>query len=593
MKKRKSKKKTTIKKSKKIYKKKRVGKKKTYQLKSDKSPKEKKTKVKTSQNHRWNLLRNILISLAGFACLCLMIFSLLFVLQRNKILWRSQVGFIKVGNLTKEQASEKIQDHIEDLQNQKLTLTNDKTNQEIPFTELGITFEVEKSKNEVFSKGHTGTFLSQFIERITSLFDKNYAPLYLDTNEEELKNTLKTTFPNIERAKVDSHLSWNNNQLEIIPAQNGIKFDIQRIKNQLKLNIKKGEIKNLELTFIEESVIDKSFILNQKKIKLEAIVNKKTTLTSSGYYQEINSDQKKEWFDLSSDESLFNDQAITKTLNEFANTIRIEPVNAELGLNNNKVIITNTGQDGRELNIDKSVEIVKQTIQQNDQIPLLAEPKQPTVNQNTLTNLGLTQQISTAETFFAGSGWSRVKNIQTGANKIHGHLIKPNEEFSIIEAIGPVTYEAGFKDAPIIIPGAVENDIGGGLCQVSTTMFQTAINAGLQISERWPHSFIVSYYGTPGSDAAIYPPYKDLKFKNNTPGHILIQTRATDTSLAFDFFGTPDGRQIKIVGPHLSYPGNGYTNANLTIETYNNNQLINTQSFESSYKPRSEFETRT
>jgi vancomycin resistance protein YoaR len=95
-------------------------------------------------------------------------------------------------------------------------------------------------------------------------------------------------------------------------------------------------------------------------------------------------------------------------------------------------------------------------------------------------------------------------------------------------------------------------EFGGGICQVSTTMFRVALNTGLKITERHNHAYPVSYYNPPGLDATIYIPSPDLKFVNDTKNHILIQSRIEGTKLFFDFYGNPDGRQVELIGPTIT-----------------------------------------
>jgi len=166
-----------------------------------------------------------------------------------------------------------------------------------------------------------------------------------------------------------------------------------------------------------------------------------------------------------------------------------------------------------------------------------------------IKQLGLTTKVSTGVSDFAGSPTNRQHNIAVGAARYHGLLIPPNTEFSFNEFLGPVNAATGFKPELVIKENVTTPEYGGGLCQVSTTAFRAALNAGLDITQRRNHSYAVSYYGKPGLDATIYPPYTDLRFLNNTLGYILIQTSIDGTSLSFDFWGTDDGREVTIDGP--------------------------------------------
>lgn len=154
--------------------------------------------------------------------------------------------------------------------------------------------------------------------------------------------------------------------------------------------------------------------------------------------------------------------------------------------------------------------------------------------------LGIRQMLSEATTRFAGSSNERAYNVALGASRLHGYLIPPNTVFSFAKAIGEVSLATGYKKAFVISGEQTVEGVGGGMCQVSTTAFRAAYFAGLPILERRPHSYQVVYYRPAGLDATVFLPERDLKFKNDTPGNILVQTEVKGVYLTFRFFGIKD-----------------------------------------------------
>ncbi len=128
-------------------------------------------------------------------------------------------------------------------------------------------------------------------------------------------------------------------------------------------------------------------------------------------------------------------------------------------------------------------------------------------------------------------------------------MIKPNEEFSFNTILGDVGPETGYKAELVIKQNKTVPEYGGGLCQVSTTAFRAAFYAGLPIKERQAHAFPVKYYNPQGFDATIYPPHPDLRFINDTPAYIVIQTKVEENNLIFEFYGTNDDRKVEVEGP--------------------------------------------
>lgn len=179
-------------------------------------------------------------------------------------------------------------------------------------------------------------------------------------------------------------------------------------------------------------------------------------------------------------------------------------------------------------------------------------PKVTTAQTN---RLGIKELLAEGESFFKDSIPSRVHNIILASSYLHGVVISPGETFSFAKKIGDISAETGYKQAYVIKERKTILEDGGGVCQVSTTMFRAALNAGLPIVERQPHYYRVGFYEQggypPGLDATVYPPSPDLKFKNDTPAYILIQTVIDKGAkrLAFQLYGTSDGRRVEVAKP--------------------------------------------
>ena len=165
--------------------------------------------------------------------------------------------------------------------------------------------------------------------------------------------------------------------------------------------------------------------------------------------------------------------------------------------------------------------------------------------------MGIKELIGKGESTFHGSIASREHNVALTAAKLNGVLVAPGDVFSFNQTVGDISAATGFQAAYIIKDGRTILGDGGGVCQGSTTLFRAVLDAGLPILERQAHAYRVSYYeqnAKPGFDATVYDPTADLKFKNDTPGHILIQTKVdlVKNYLRIEFYGTGDGRKVSI-----------------------------------------------
>jgi len=244
-------------------------------------------------------------------------------------------------------------------------------------------------------------------------------------------------------------------------------------------------------------------------------------------------------------------------------------------------------QSGRQLDLTATATNIAAKLAKHDRvIPLAVVVTEPAISEQAdIQQLGITAKLATGESDFAGSPNNRKHNIVLGASRYHGLLIPPGAEFSFNEFIGPVNAATGFKPELVIKENVTTPEFGGGLCQVSTTLFRSALYSGLEITQRRNHSYAVSYYGKPGLDATIYPPYTDLRFLNNTPGYILIQSRIEGTKLAFDFWGTEDNRSVTVTGPVTYERGSdGSVKAYVSQEVALADKTIINQTFYSRYK---------
>lgn len=191
------------------------------------------------------------------------------------------------------------------------------------------------------------------------------------------------------------------------------------------------------------------------------------------------------------------------------------------------------------------------------EIPVsIIEPSIP-AGEMTADNLGISSLLGRGISTYKGSIPGRKHNVALTAAKIDGVLIQPGAIFSFNGTVGDVSRETGFQEAYVIKEGRTVLGDGGGVCQVSTTLFRAALLAGMPIAERRAHSYRVGYYeqnSPPGFDATVYSPTTDFKFKNDTPAYILIQAKADNQAsiLIVELWGTNDGRVATTTKPIIT-----------------------------------------
>ena len=234
------------------------------------------------------------------------------------------------------------------------------------------------------------------------------------------------------------------------------------------------------------------------------------------------------------------------------------------------IVFAGSGLFGRQLDIEKATMMLKYALEHDVgfiTLPLIREDPVVTVLDPDLQQMGIVELVSGGETDFSGSPYNRIININVGLSKFNGHIIKPGEEFVFGNVLGEVGPETGYKQELVIKGDRTVPEYGGGLCQVSTTTYRAALAAGFPVTMRKNHSYAVSYYTPHGLDATVYPPSPDLKFINDSPAHILMQSFTIGKKAYYNFYGTKDNRDVFMIGPYYS----GWTSPPPTKTTYSDN----------------------
>ncbi|MBU0766710.1 VanW family protein [Patescibacteria group bacterium] len=215
------------------------------------------------------------------------------------------------------------------------------------------------------------------------------------------------------------------------------------------------------------------------------------------------------------------------------------------------IVFEGVGLPGRHVRLDDAVELTIAALDQGvSDIILPVDEIQPSITVDSkLRKIGIKEVVTVGESDYSGSPLARKYNIDVGLNKFNGHLIEQGAEFSFNEVLGPVNRSTGYKQELVILGEKTLPDYGGGLCQVSTTAYRGVWEYGFPISKRRNHSFAVSYYSPQGTDATIYPPHTDMRFINDSPSALLIQTYHKDDKAYYIYYGTKDDRRSEIAGP--------------------------------------------
>jgi vancomycin resistance protein YoaR len=492
---------------------------------------------------------------------------------------------LDISSKTLKEAFDILEEENKNLSAKNIILTYGEQEYTTTLEELGIKLNTDETLVQAYKIKRQGNI----IERFQKLFQNNDITWIYTSENEVLESALGAKVNPALKTMADAKLDYKDGQIIIVPEQAGETLDITKIAPAITENLSKDEIK-LEIPLNKEAPSITTTSWEAQRADLESLLVKHdmyfndTTITipPEEIVTWITIDQTTKKIDISQD-------IIKEYLASVQKTLTSQPVNAKLRFdpNTQQIQILEPGKEGTKLMMEESSKRIKNDILAGvPKTELFVAVTSPLIDESQFDALGLKTLLGRGESNFRGSSKSRVKNINVAANKISSTLLKPGEEFSFVNTLGKVDARNGYLPELVIKGTKTIPEYGGGICQVSTTLFRAALNAGLPITERRNHSYIVNYYGKPGLDATIYLPRPDFRFQNDTNNHILIQHYIVGTTLYYEIYGTSTGRTAKTIEPVvLESSPDGSMKTVAYREIYEGDVMIKRDVFYSTYRP--------
>jgi len=376
------------------------------------------------------------------------------------------------------------------------------------------------------------------------------SPSY-NINTDKIKELVKESFPESANAPVDAAFIFSGQKISITPERPGKEADWTQLFTDLNKTL--SSLDPDEIALKTKTAYPEIYSDDLKGLETQAdsLTATPLTLTFKDKDWPVKREDIASWLIIQKDSDKLNldfkAERVGLYLEEkIAPEVNVEPQSPRFEIKNNKVASWQLGADGYELQISTSSQAIidvytKADKNKNDET-VKVELSTVSVPPDATTASDIKEIIGTGHSNFAGSSQKRRLNISVGAASLHGLIIKPGEEFSLMKALGEIDASNGYVTEMVIKDNRTMAEYGGGLCQVGTTLFRTALATGLPITARQNHSYRVSYYEPAGTDATIYDPWPDLRFINDTGKNILIQARIEGNDAYFDFWGTKDGR---------------------------------------------------
>jgi vancomycin resistance protein YoaR len=380
----------------------------------------------------------------------------------------------------------------------------------------------------------------------------NTIPFTLD--EATFQEQVSSLAAQLHQPAIEPTIELIQRKIVIDSGQNGQELDQIKLIAQIKTQLAQADLTPIPLPLVclQPHMTPEEVDLTRQRII--SLLTKKITLLNPP----------NQW--------LLQDEEIIKFLQPaqlatwvkiLAQTLNRLPENATFQFKDNHVVLFRPSRDGQTLDEAQTISLLQGAItalengatSQTLTLPVTLTP--PAVTTDSANTLGISELLARGESFFAHSIPSRIHNLTLAAAKLNGLLIAPGDTFSFNQTLGDISNKTGYQPAYIIKEGRTVLDDGGGVCQVSTTLFRAVLNAGLPILEHHAHAYRVSYYeqkSPPGLDATVFAPTADFRFRNDTRHYLLLQSTIDSKTqkLTLDLYGTRDGRQIALSKPKIS-----------------------------------------
>jgi vancomycin resistance protein YoaR len=426
---------------------------------------------------------------------------------------------------------------------------------------ISLNYDFTESVNRAYNFTRTGNFFLDSFIQIKLLFERKNLGLTVNIDDTELTSFVSIIAKKINVEPIYPSIQSINGVIQVNKGAAGSQIDSEMLGAIIKKSLSYADGNDINIPI---KITDPT--LNPQQIDAAIRRGKKylgKTISLKFESQNFNYDEGNTLHFLNPVGG-YNDTILNDTILKIVKAINRDPQNPKFEFDGTKVVEFQPALDGITLNTDKFKELFISTLDKiaesddkNTSFDIPVTKKSPEVSTGQVNNLGIKELIGRGTSTYFHSISGRIFNVNLAASKINRTLVKPGDTFSFNQTLGDVSKLTGYKEAYIISEGRTILGDGGGVCQVSTTLFRAVLNAGLPITERAAHAYRVGYYeqnSPPGFDATVYSPSPDFKFKNDTPGYILIVAKNSpkNYSLVFELYGASDGRVATTSKPVVS-----------------------------------------
>lgn len=427
--------------------------------------------------------------------------------NNNNIVSGISIKNVDVSNLSKDEAKEKVSSYINENLPENIALKHNDYETSIPLSSLNLSFDIDSAVDSAYSIGKNGNVFQNSFQAIKTMFTHtNIEPSYsIDTNQ--LETSLKDISSKLPDTVKESGYYIEGKNLIITPGSEGNIVNVSQMVSYIK-----NGLANLTL---KDRVLD-----------IATIVEKPSEININKIYEEIYK----------------------------------EPVDAYYTQDPYAVFPSENGMDFA-ISLDEAKAMLEE---QKDEYVIPLKILYPNVTTNMIGTEAFPDLLSTYSTKYSTRDKDRTTNLQLAANKINGTVLMPGEVFSYNQVVGERTIAAGYKEAPIYVSGEVVDGLGGGICQITSTLYNAVLYANLEIVSRSNHQFVPSYV-TASRDATVVYGAIDFKFKNTRDYPIKITCSVSNGIVAFNIYGLRSDNEYDV---EISSRVTGTTSSAIYSEAY-------------------------
>ncbi len=418
-------------------------------------------------------------------------------MNSDKIAQGISIGNVDVSGKTKAEAKALLEQKTETKKTEDLKIkTNVKTEEDkdfsgnISFEQLKLDYNIDESIEKAFQIGRDSNVVVNNFNVLKTFFQKNNSDIVYNYDQEELENQIESINGKIPGAVKESsyYVDKDEKELVITRGEKGIRINPDIVKEEVE-----NEIKNVDTS--------------EKEIDLSTEEKEPEPIDLDKVYSEVHTEPKDAYY----------------TKDPFTLYPHVDGID-----------------------FDISMEEAKKLLEENKEeyvIPL--KITKPDITTDEIGSEGFPDLLGTYKTYYNSSNKDRTTNLRLASNKIDGTVLMPGETFSYNKVVGERTIAAGYKEAPIYAGGKVVDGIGGGICQVSSTLYNAVIFANLDIVSRTNHRFVPSYV-TAGRDATVVYGSIDFKFKNTRKYPIKIESSVSGGVAKVSIYGMKEEKEYDV-----------------------------------------------